>query len=98
MSQIAKYEMMVLLRQEFNDSELKIWGLNYAKVLKKLNSCQISVISRGKRDLAYSIKGEEKSKFIQIDFLSVPKYLEEFVADLKFDSNVLRFLILNKKN
>jgi len=28
----------------------------------------------------------------------MPKYLGKFTGDLKFDTNVLRFLILNKKS
>ena len=31
------YEIMILLTEEFNDSELKTWAFNYAKDLKKFN-------------------------------------------------------------
>ena len=91
-----KYEMMILLSEEFNDSELKTWAFNYAKTLKKLNASEISVISRGKRDLSYDIANQKRGNFIQINFSSIPKYLENFSSGLKFDTNVLRFLILNK--
>ena len=97
MSKTIKYEMMILLTEEFNDNELKTWAFNYAKTLRKLNVSEISVISRGKRDLAYDIKNQKKGNFIQINFSSLPKYLTEYTKDLKFDSNVLRFLVLNKK-
>jgi ribosomal protein S6 len=97
MSATKKYEMMILLTEEFNDSELKTWAFNYAKSLSKLSASEISVISRGKRDLAYDIKNQKKGNFIQINFSSLPKYLTEYTKDLKFDSNVLRFLVLNKK-
>ena len=36
MSVTMKYEMMILLSEEFNDSELKTWAFNYAKALRKL--------------------------------------------------------------
>ena len=49
MSLIKKYEIMILLTEEFNDSELKTWVFNYAKSLRKFNVCDISVISRGKQ-------------------------------------------------
>jgi len=91
-----KYEMMILLTEEFNDSELKTWAFNYAKALRKLSASEISVISRGKRDLAYTIKNQKRGNFIQINFSSIPQYLDEFSANLKFDTNVLRFLILHK--
>ena len=90
------YEIMILLTEEFNDSELKTWAFNYAKSLQNLSASNISVISRGKRDLAYWINNQRQGNFIQINFSSLPKYLNDFAADLKFDTNVLRFLILNK--
>ena len=88
---------MILLTEEFNDSELKTWAFNYAKALRKLSASEISVISRGKRDLAYDINDQKKGNFIQINFSSIPKYIENYSKNLKFDSNVLRFLVLNKQ-
>ena len=98
MSVTMKYEMMILLSEEFNDSELKTWAFNYAKALRKLSASEISVISRGKRDLAYVINDQNRGNFIQINFSSRPKYLDDFTKSLKLDSNVLRFLVLNKTN
>jgi ribosomal protein S6 len=97
MSATMKYEMMILLTEEFNDSELKTWAFNYAKALRKLSASEISVISRGKRDLAYMIKNQKRGNFIQINFSSLPKNIENFSNSLKLDSNVLRFLVLNKQ-
>ena len=98
MSGIIKYEMIILLSEEFDDSELKTWAFNYAKSLQNLSASNISVVSRGKRDLAYWIKNQKQGNFIQINFSSLPKYLNNFASDLKFDSNVLRFLILKKND
>ena len=97
MSVTMKYEMMILLSEEFNDSELKTWAFNYAKALRKLSASEISVISRGKRNLAYMIKDQKRGNFIQINFSSLPKYIDDLTNNLKLDSNVLRFLVLNKK-
>ena len=94
---MLKYEIMILLTEKFNESQLKNWALNFAKKLQTLNAFEISVISRGKRDLAYPIKNQKKGNFIQINFLSVPKYINLFSNQLKFDNNILRFLIINKK-
>ena len=96
MAGTKKYEMMILLNEEFNDNELKTWAFNYAKALRKLNASEISVISRGKRDLSYEIANQRRGNFIQINFLSLPKNLDNFSNVLKLDTNVLRFLILNK--
>ena len=60
MSETIKYEMMILLTEEFNDNELKIWAFNYAKTLRRLNASEISVISRGKRDLSYEIASQKR--------------------------------------
>jgi ribosomal protein S6 len=92
-----KYEMMILLNEEFNDGDLKTWAFNYAKTLRKLSASEISVISRGKRELAYKIKNQKRGNFIQINFSSLPKYLDNFASNLKYDTNVLRFLVFTKK-
>ena len=67
MSTTIKYEMMILLTEEFNDNELKTWAFNYAKALRKLNASEISVISRGKRDLSYELQ----IKNVEILFKSI---------------------------
>nr|YP_009029092.1 ribosomal protein S6 [Cylindrotheca closterium]AGH28627.1 ribosomal protein S6 [Cylindrotheca closterium] len=97
MSALRKYEIMILLTEEFNDNELKTWVFNYAKNLRKFNVCDISVISRGKHNLAYSINKRVKGNYIQLNFSSIPKYLSNFSNILKLDSHVLRFLIFNKQ-
>ncbi len=97
MSLLRKYEIMILLTEEFNDSELKTWVFNYAKNLRKFSVCDISVISRGKHNLAYSIDNKLKGNYIQLNFSGMPKYIEDFSKILKMDSNVLRFLVLNKQ-
>ena len=98
MSGIIKYEMMIVLNEEFNDNELKIWSFNFATGLQLLNASEISVISRGKRDFAYLIANRKKGNFIQINFLSLPKYITNFCNILKFDTNVVRYLVINKEN
>ena len=97
MSFLRKYEIMILLTEEFNDSELKTWVFNYAKNLRKFNVCDISVISRGKHNLAYPILSKNKGNYIQLNFSSMPKYLTNFSNILKLDSHVLRFLVINKE-
>ena len=94
---LQKYEIMILLTEEFNDSELKTWVFNYAKNLRKFNVCDISVISRGKHNLAYSINNRVTGNYIQLNFSSIPKYIHNFSNILKLDSHVLRFLIFNKE-
>jgi len=93
---LKRYEIMILLAEEFNDSSLKTWVFNYAKHLRKFNVCDISVISRGKHNLAYPIENKMKGNYIQLNFSSMPKYIINFSNRLKMDSNVLRFLVIVK--
>lgn len=93
---LKKYELMIILTEEFNDSDLKTWIFHYAKSLRKFNVCDISVISRGKHSLAYSIDNKAKGNYIQLNFSSMPKYIVNFSNILMMDSNVLRFLVFNK--
>ena len=96
MSVLRKYETMIILTEEFNDSELKTWVFNYAKNLRKFNVCDISVISRGKHNLAYSINNRVKGNYIQLNFSSMPKYIKNFSNVLKMDSHVLRFSVFKQ--
>jgi small subunit ribosomal protein S6 len=97
MLQKVKYEMMILLNEEFNDSELKTWAFKYAKELQTLGGSDISVISRGKRNLAYLINNQSKGNFIEITFSMLPNGLENFNKILRMDENVLRSLILKNE-
>lgn len=93
---LRKYEIMIILSEEFNDTELKTWVFNYAKNLRKFSVCDISVISRGKHNLAYTIDKTVKGNYIQFNFSSMPKYIENFSTILRKDNNVLRFLVFNQ--
>jgi len=97
MSGKIPYQMMALLIDDFNESELKIWAFKYAKELQNLGASEISVISRGQRNLAYLISDHTKANFIEINFTCMPKSIDMFLKTLKFDSDVLRVLTLNKK-
>ena len=96
MSLLRKYEIIILLTEEFNESELKRWVFNFAKNLRKFSVCDISVISRGKQNLSYPIESQNQGNYIQINFSSRPKYIKNFSKILMLDSNVLRFLTFKK--
>ena len=97
MSLLRKYEIMILLTEEFNENELKTWVFNYAKNLRKFSACEISVISRGKHNLSYPIENKMKGNYIQLNFSSMPKYIHNFSNLLTMDSNVFRFSVFNKQ-
>lgn len=97
MNSRINYEMIIVLNQKFTDKELKLLSFNYAKKLKKLKATQISVISFGKRNLLYVIKNENKGNYLQINFSIMAQFIGPFSENLKFDQNILRFLIIKKK-
>ena len=88
---------MILITEEFNENELKKWVFNYAKTLRKFNVSDISVISRGKQNLAYPIDKKLKGNYIQLNFSSMPKYIINFSKILQLDLNVLRFTVFTKQ-
>ena len=96
-SNIRKYELLILLTDEFNPNKLKFWVFAYAKWLRKFSMKRISVVSQGNHKLAYLINYKSKGIYIQFNFLSSPKYIIKLIKLLKRDPNILRFLILNKK-
>nr|UBA15747.1 ribosomal protein S6 [Pseudo-nitzschia hainanensis] len=91
------YEAMILLTEDFNDSELKAWVFNYVKDLRKFDACDISVISRGKQVLSYAINHEIKMNYIQLNFSSMPKYINDLSDILGSDDHVLRCALFEKK-
>ena len=96
MSKYTKYEMVLILNEELNDSELKTWAVKYAGKLKSLAAGEICVTSRGKRILAYQIKNQNKGNFIELKFLMISAYLKYFEKIIKLDKNVLRFVTIKK--
>lgn len=93
-----KYEVIILLTEEFNESELKIWVLNFAKSLRKFNVYDTSVISRGKQKLSYPIRDRFRGNCIQLNFSGIPRYVETGLQRLKGDNNILRFLLVKNEN
>ena len=96
MSFERKYEVMIVLDEKFNENELKTWVFNYTRVLRKFSGCDVSVLSKGKQLLAYQMDNKNKGTYIQLNFLSMPRYITNFSKVLTTDDNVLRFSIFVK--
>lgn len=88
--------MVIVLTEEFNKSELKTWSFNYARNLQLLSASDISIISKGTLYLAYTIDDQKRGNFIQINFSTVPKYLQKIKENTKLDPYILRSLLINK--
>jgi len=94
---LKKYEIMILLTEEFNDNEVKAWVFNLAKMLRQFNVSDISVISLGKLKLSYPIDNKMKGTYIQLNFSGIPKFINNISKMLKMDSHIIRFLVINKQ-
>jgi len=94
---LKKYEIMILLTEEFNDNEVKAWVFNLAKMLRQFNVSDISVISLGKLKLSYPIDNKMKGTYIQLNFSGIPRFINNISKMLKMDSHILRFLVINKQ-
>lgn len=94
---LKKYEIMILLTEEFNDNEVKAWVFNLAKMLRQFNVSDISVISLGKLKLSYPIDKKMKGTYIQLNFSGIPKFINNISKMLKMDSHIIRFLVINKQ-
>tara|TARA_B100000989_G_C19242046_1_gene344472 strand:- start:91 stop:399 length:309 start_codon:yes stop_codon:yes gene_type:complete len=89
------YESMVVLSSHCTEGELKEIAFSYAQQLKKLGASDISVISRGRRDFAYTTKKTKTGYFIEMYFTSSPQVLPLYETKLKLDKNVIRYLVTN---
>ena len=94
---LKKYEIMILLTEEFNDNEIKAWVFNLVKILKQFSLSDISIISLGKLKLSYLIDNKVKCIYIQLNFSSIPKFVDNISKILKMDSHIIRFLVINKE-
>ena len=94
-SSTRNYESMVVLSSECTEAELKNIAFKYAQQLKKLGALSISVISRGRRDFAYTSKNTKTGYFVEMYFNSSPQILPIYQTKLKLDKNVIRSLITN---
>jgi len=91
-----KYEMVIILTNEFNNNELKTWIFNCAKALRKLGALEISVVSCNKKNFTYLLKDQIKGNFIEISFSILPKYITNILDYIKLDDNILRSLIVKR--
>ncbi len=94
---LKKYEIMILLTDEFNENEVKTWVFNLSKLLREFRISDVSVISLGKLKLSYPIDNKKKGTYLQLNFSGMPKFIEDISKLLRMDSHILRFLVINQE-
>lgn len=92
----TRYESVLLFSSDFNPIQLKFLAFYYAKTLRNWGATKIHVRYRGKRSLAYPIKNNKIGDYIEVRFNLVSANLENYIALLKLDTNILRHFIRRK--
>jgi ribosomal protein S6 len=93
---LSRYESLLIFSSDYTPIQLKFLALYYAKTLRNWGATKIHIRYRGKRSLAYSIKNSKIGDYIEIRFNIIPANLENYVALLKLDDNILRSFIRKK--
>ena len=96
MPKLIKYQVTFLLMEFFNDYLLHTWSSDYGRFLQSIGASKISIISKGKTDLAYHIDNQETGFYVQIKFSSTPKVIGAVKQKIDADPQMMRALITAK--
>lgn len=94
------YELMVLLSPELDDEALDGEMQRISNALDQANAEITSTKSTtpwGRRRLAYPIERHQDAFYVLYTVTSQPGTLEPLERDLKFNSNVLRYLLVRQE-
>jgi ribosomal protein S6 len=94
--QMNRYESLLIFSSDYNPLQLKFLAFYYAKTLRSWGATKIHVRYRGKRGLAYPIKTNKIGDYIEIRCNLLPANLQNYIALMKLDSNILRSFIRRK--
>ncbi len=91
-----RYEMMVIIDSGQSDEEIEA---QIAKIEEAISSSSggeiISTDKWGKKRLAYEIKSKQFGYYVVWEFQAEPELLAELDRNLRFDTNILRHMILH---
>lgn len=101
---MRNYEIMYILRPSLGDAEQKKKIKSIDQMLIENKIKLIKTDELGLKDFAYEIKKEKNGYYVVTKFSSEPSFLNVFEHFLRFDNDILRYLIVkdrcfdNKKN
>ena len=92
-----KYELMFILSPVLNEAKRDASITQIDKLLKENKAEVFHVDDWGKRELAYTIKGQDQGYYV-VYYFNAPNgnFLAELEEDLKLDQGVLRHIILKR--
>jgi small subunit ribosomal protein S6 len=88
------YETMYILRPDLPDQEADAAIAKYQDFLVQQESEDITIQHRGRRRLAYDIKGHREGIYIQVNYTATPKTIESLEKSMRLADDVIRYMTI----
>ncbi len=88
------YETMYILRPDLPDQEADATIAKYQDFLVQQESEGITIQHRGRRRLAYDIKGHREGIYIQVNYTATPKTIESLEKSMRLADDVIRYMTI----
>jgi len=88
------YETMYILRPDLPDQESDAAIAKYQDFLVQQESENITIQHRGRRRLAYDIKGHREGIYIQVNYTALPKTIESLEKSMRLADDVIRYMTI----
>jgi small subunit ribosomal protein S6 len=88
------YETMYILRPDLPDQEADAAIAKYQDFLVQQESENITIQHRGRRRLAYDIKGHREGIYIQVNYTAIPKTIESLEKSMRLADDVIRYMTI----
>jgi small subunit ribosomal protein S6 len=88
------YETMYILRPDLPDQEADVAIAKYQDFLVQQESEDITIQHRGRRRLAYDIKGHREGIYIQVNYTATPKTIESLEKSMRLGDDVIRYMTI----
>jgi small subunit ribosomal protein S6 len=88
------YETMYILRPDLPDQEADAAIAKYQDFLVQQESEDITIQHRGRRRLAYDIKGHREGIYIQVNYTATPKTIESLERSMRLGDDVIRYMTI----
>jgi small subunit ribosomal protein S6 len=86
------YETMYILRPDLPDQDADAAIAKYQDFLLQQEAEDITIQHRGRRRLAYDIKGHREGIYIQVNYSATPKTIETLERTFRLGDDVIRYL------
>jgi len=88
------YETMYILRPDLPDQEADAAIAKYQDFLVQQESEEITIQHRGRRRLAYDIKGHREGIYIQLNYSATPTTIESLEKSMRLGGDVIRYMTI----